>query len=137
RHLRERRGGALVRAGLPGGPGRRARGRHSRPHRRLDRGGARRGRAGAGRRTARVAPQYPEYPVRSAASSVSSSPRNSHAAPSAWSAIWPWSVVHSVPALTSVPLTQIVTLRPRHSITISFHSPGGFSEPSVRLRIRR
>jgi len=35
------------------------------------------------------------------------------------------------------PLTQTLIVRPRASTTMVFHSPGGFSDPSVRLRMRR
>ena len=46
-------------------------------------------------------------------------------------AVAPW------PRFTSVPFTQTVTVSPRASTTIVFHSPSGFSEPSVRFRMRR
>jgi hypothetical protein len=63
--------------------------------------------------------------------------RNSTSVPSAWIAILPWSAVASTPSLTRSPLTQTVTDRPRASMTMVFHCPSGFSEPSVRLRMRR
>ena len=43
----------------------------------------------------------------------------------------------STPLFTRSPLTQTVIDRPRASMTIVFHCPSGFSDPSVRFRIRR
>ena len=63
--------------------------------------------------------------------------RNSTSEPSAWSAIRPRSAVQLKPSFTRSPLTHTLTARSRASTTIVFHWPGGFSDPSVRFRMRR
>ena len=50
---------------------------------------------------------------------------------------FPRSAVLLKPSLTKSPLTVTFNVRPRASIAVVFHSPSGFSELSVRLRIRR
>jgi hypothetical protein len=42
-----------------------------------------------------------------------------------------------LPSLTRSPLTHTFSVSPRASITMLFHSPSGFSELSVRFRMRR
>src|SRR5882762_5953249 len=68
---------------------------------------------------------------------VSASFRNSTSDPSDCKAIRPRSAVASEPSFTRSPLTQTLIERPTASTTMVFHSPTGFSELSVRLRMRR
>jgi thiamine biosynthesis lipoprotein len=63
--------------------------------------------------------------------------RNSTSEPSACSAIRPRSAVQLKPSFTRSPFTHTLIPRSRASTISVFHWPSGFSEPSVRLRMRR
>src|SRR5688572_1501049 len=70
-------------------------------------------------------------------SCVNTRPLNSTSAPSACSAICPLVAVQLYPLFTRSLFTHTLTESPTHSSFIEFHSPKGFSDPSVRFTTRR